>query len=133
MRARLPSRPRRSSTCHPRRVPVRVEIEVLQPLAFLAGAAGAGGGARWEYRFPTVVGVRYEGEPGRVPDAGKLDVDRSDAAGTPARLEVDLLVADGVPETTAPESSSHALDLRAAEGATKVALASPSRLDRDLV
>ena len=50
-------------------------FEVLQPLAFLAGVDA--GAPQWEYRFPTVVGVRYEGVAGRVPDAGRLDVDRA--------------------------------------------------------
>src|SRR5262245_4397056 len=53
-------------------VPVRVEIEVLHPASFLVEAKGEG--PRWEYRFPTVVGVRYQGQPERVPDAEKLDV-----------------------------------------------------------
>ncbi len=112
-------------------VAVRVEIEVLHRASFLADAAGEG--PQWEYRFPTVVGVRYEGEPERVPDAERLDVDRADTAGTPARLEIDLLLADGAPEITDPRSTSHDLSLRVEGGTTRVGLATPARLDRDLV
>src|SRR5258705_5037809 len=66
---------------------VEVAVEVLHPLAFLAGVDAAG--PQWEYRFPTVVGVRYQGTPGRVPDADRLEVDRAEAAGTiPARVEL---------------------------------------------
>ncbi len=112
-------------------VPVRVEIEVLHPLAFRVEAGTDG--PRWEYRFPTVVGVRYEGAPGRVPDAGRLDVDRADGPGTPVRLEVGLVIADGTPEGVAPLSPGHELAVSGQDGATRIALASPSRLDRDVV
>jgi Ca-activated chloride channel homolog len=56
---------------------VQVEIDVLHPLAFLAAVDDAG--PLWEYRFPTVVSVRYQGAPGRVPDKDRLDVDRAGA------------------------------------------------------
>ena len=49
--------------------------------AGLPAAARPGAPPEWEYRFPTVVGVRYQGDPGRVADAERLDVDR-DAGGT---------------------------------------------------
>ena len=67
-----------------------ITIEVLHPLAFLPG--GSEQGAEWEYRFPTVVGVRYEGAAGRVPDADRLEIDRSDAGGSaiPTRIELAL-------------------------------------------
>src|SRR5207249_11383631 len=86
---------------------VRVEIEVLHPLAFLPGAASPGPGPEWEYRFPTVVGVRYEGAPGRVPDAERLESPRAAAAGTPVRLEAEIFSADAVPEMWSPRSPSH--------------------------
>jgi Ca-activated chloride channel family protein len=66
---------------------VVVEIEVLHPLAFLPGGL-------WEWRFPTVVGVRYQGAPGEVPDAERLDVDRASGDGTPVRVDVEV-AADG--------------------------------------
>jgi Ca-activated chloride channel family protein len=67
-----------------------ITIEVLHPLAFLPGVSEQG--AEWEYRFPTVVGVRYEGAAGRVPDADRLELDRSDAGGSaiPTRIELAL-------------------------------------------
>ena len=117
--------------CLPPGVEVQVEIEVLHRLAFLAALAGEG--ACWEYRFPTVVGVRYEGQPGRVSDAKALDAPRADTNGTPVRLEVDVLLADGTPELCAARSPSHELSLRLEGSATRVALAKPAPLDRDLV
>src|SRR5437867_5230707 len=142
---------------------VRVEIEVLHALAFLPGvespgpesrgaeAPGSGAprresqgaespakastspGPEWEYRFPTVVGVRYEGAPGRVPDADALESARADAAGTPVRLEAEIFVADALPDRVSPCSPSHSIASIAEERGTRVSLASPSRLDRDLV
>src|SRR5439155_12377607 len=70
-----------------------VRIEVLQALAFLP--ADGDEPPRWEYRFPTVVGVRYQGAEGRVPDTEKLDVERAAGEGAPVRMEASLLVADG--------------------------------------
>ncbi len=77
----------------PPKTAVEVEIRVLHPMAF-HGVSGDNPAAEWEYRFPTVVGVRYEGEPGRVPDRDRLDVDRADG-GTPVRLTLDLAIGDG--------------------------------------
>jgi Ca-activated chloride channel family protein len=138
-----------------------LEIEVLHPLAFRQADGGAaarmgdgagdatdegvaGGnaedaaddatarGARWEYRFPTVVGVRYEGGPGRVADAPRLDVER--ATRTPARLELELDIADGSAAALAPRSSSHAIDGTGGDAErTRVRLAAPAPLDRDVV
>jgi len=62
-----------------------IEIHVLHPLAFTPNK-------EWEYRFPTVVGVRYHGEPGRVEDSKKLDPDRADEDGTPVRASFELRV-----------------------------------------
>ncbi len=111
--------------------PVQVEIEILHPLAFRTEAADAG--PEWEYRFPTVVGVRYEGTPGRVVDAETLDVPRADGEGTSVHVDLDLFIADGVPEAMAPRSPSHELDVRGEGCGACVALASPPRLDRDIV
>jgi Ca-activated chloride channel homolog len=108
-----------------------VEIEVLHPLAFRSAAAGEP--AHWEYRFPTVVGVRYEGEPGRVGDSVKLDVDRADAGGIPVRLSFDLVVGDATLQAGAPKSPTHPILLKALEGGARVSLAEGAPLDRDLV
>jgi Ca-activated chloride channel family protein len=108
----------------------KIEIHVLHPLAFRPPTGDQA--ANWEYRFPTVVGVRYEGAPGRVPDAAKLDVDRADG-GTPAHLELDLLLADGNPEALKPASSSHGVRVEAGETDCKVCLDEAAPLDRDLV
>ncbi len=110
---------------------VRVEIEVLHPLGFVPSEGPES--ARWEYRFPTVVGVRYQGEPGRVPDAGRLDVDRAVEGDIPTRIELDLMVADGSPAAMAVVSTTHDLQCAAEAGATRVALRAGARLDRDLV
>ncbi len=115
-------------------VPVSVEIEVLHPLAFLTGGGSPDSDRpQWEYRFPTVVGVRYEGAPGRVPDAELLDVDRADDAGTPVRASLDLLIFDGSHDSIEPRSSSHDLLFAPAEGGTRTSLATSAYLDRDLV
>jgi Ca-activated chloride channel homolog len=76
-----------------------IEIEVLQPLAFLP--SGNNQISFWEYRFPTVVSVRYEGDG--VPDAQVLDADRG-KKGIPARLEATLLIADGPADRVQPHS-----------------------------
>lgn len=121
--------------------PVEVEIRVLHPLAFLPGDGvrdadepglprleerdpGAGSGwrrgvprgvSRWEYRFPTVVGVRYMGAPGRVPDAQGLDPDRAEG-GVPARLTLDLQLVDA-PAAAGVASPSHPLRVVEEDGA----------------
>ncbi|HEY6572441.1 MAG TPA: VIT domain-containing protein, partial [Candidatus Eisenbacteria bacterium] len=59
----------------PARTNARIEIEVLHPLAFLLGIEDHA--PVWEYRFPTVAGVRYEGAPGRVKDADRLEAPRA--------------------------------------------------------
>ncbi len=107
-----------------------VEIEVLQPLAFLP--AGKEEPARWEYRFPTVAGVRYQGAEGRVTDAEKLDVDRA-AAGTPVRLEASIDIADGSAGEIQPHSPGAPIRLEACERGTRVILGEKIKLDRDLV
>ena len=108
-----------------------VEITVLQPLEFVRPEGN--GRAEWEYRFPTVVGVRYEGEPGRVPDRELLDADRAGGEGTPVRLELGLLLVDGPAGEIEPNSPSHELDVQGAEGGARVTLGRATRLDRDVV
>jgi len=110
---------------------VRVEIDVLHPLAFLAAVDETG--PLWEYRFPTVVGVRYEGAPGRVPDRERLDVDRDTAGGIPTRVGLSLTVADDVVTGGGIASPSHGIVCVANAVGTHVTLAEDARLDRDLV
>jgi Ca-activated chloride channel family protein len=111
-------------------VEARIEIRILHPLAFRPPTGE--GTATWEYRFPTVVGIRYEGAPGRVPDAGALDVNRADG-GTPVRLELDLRLADGDPDALNPQSSSHKVVVSSAVPGCHVNLDEAAALDRDLV
>ena len=87
---------------------VHVEVEVIHPLGFVPTDGQTPG--QWEYRFPTVVGVRYEGEPGRVPDAGALDVDRAGQGEIPARIELDLTISDGLPNAIDADSPTHDID-----------------------
>jgi Ca-activated chloride channel family protein len=108
-----------------------IEIEVLQPLLFLP--ADGKEAPAWEYRFPTVAGVRYEGAPGRVPDAEKLDVDRPGSEGTPVRLEASLLIADGPGEIIRPCAPWQKVDVENDGGGARVALREGMKLDRDLV
>jgi Ca-activated chloride channel family protein len=108
-----------------------VEIEVLQPLAFLNGNEVTV--PRWEYRFPTVVGVRYEGAPGRVPDAERLDVDRDGDGAIPTRVEFELEVAERDKSALKIDSPSHDLDSSTSGAVTTVRLANVARLDRDIV
>jgi Ca-activated chloride channel family protein len=108
-----------------------IEIRVLHPLAFVPRTGEHD--PSWEYRFPTVVGVRYEGGPGRVSDADKLDVDRADGEGTPVHLELDLLLADGDPAALEPRSSSHDVRTAVADNGCRVSLGEAAPLDRDLV
>jgi Ca-activated chloride channel family protein len=107
-----------------------VEIEVLHPLEFHAAADAHD--PVWEYRFPTVAGVRYEGAPGRVPDADRLDVDR-DSGGIPTRMELMLSIAAAAMEHGRIVSSSHAIDVSDAPGEAVVRFRTGERLDRDIV
>ena len=76
-----------------------ITIEVLHPLAFLLDVGELG--PSWEYRFPTVVGVRYEGAAGRVPDADRLEVDRATGSGAiPTRIELTLTTVDDAGAST---------------------------------
>ena len=117
--------------CLPPGETAEVEIEVLQPLAFLPADGAVP--ARWEFRFPTVAGVRYQGAPGRVPDADRLDADRASGAGTPVRLEAALVIADGSASEIQPHSPGRELDLENLPGAVRITLREPMKLDRDLV
>jgi Ca-activated chloride channel family protein len=107
-----------------------VEIEVLHTLAFLPGTTN--GQSCWEYRFPTVAGVRYEGDKDRVPDAGRLDVDRA-AEGLPVTLEATLLIADGAADQVQPYAPNQGLSIQGEENGTRVALEKGMPLNRDVV
>jgi Ca-activated chloride channel family protein len=102
------------------------EILVDQKLAWLAEGA-------WEWRFPTVLGPRYMGEPGRVEDAAALNVPY-DVAGIDTRAHLELTIADAIP-SGAPSSPSHQLRPDRVGSETRVELSDPSgaRLDSDIV
>ncbi|MBZ5497402.1 MAG: VWA domain-containing protein [Acidobacteriia bacterium] len=117
--------------CLPPGETAEVEIEVLQPLVFLPAVGEMP--ARWEYRFPTVPDVRYEGAPGRVPDAANLDVDRAAGEGTPVRLVASLFVADGSAALLHPHAPGQVIDLEDHQGGVRIALRDEMKLDRDLV
>lgn len=113
----------------PAGVPVDLRIEVLQPLGFLPAAGDEK--PRWEWRFPTVVGVRYQGGADRVADADRLDADRAAEAGTiPVRFELALRIAGVSAAVTSP---SHQLVCEPGTEHTQVSLAERARLDRDLI
>ncbi|HEB52755.1 MAG TPA: VWA domain-containing protein [bacterium] len=107
---------------------VVVELEIDQPLAWRSD------GNEWEYRFPTVVAPRYQGEPGRVADATRQAVDIADGP-LPQRLELRLDIADRIADGTTPTSPSHPLQHSAPpDGPLQVTFADRSvRLDRDVV
>jgi Ca-activated chloride channel family protein len=115
----------------PPRTRVEVEIDVLQPLCFLAAIDGHT--PQWEYRFPTVAGARYQGAPGRVADAGRLDVDRDAAGNIPTRVELEITIDDPSDSGLGIDSPSHEIALDADAAATRVRLARGERLDRDIV
>ena len=119
---------------------VQVSIDVLHPLAFLtpelppivgdmiAQVYDARRVPNWEYRFPTVVGVRYHGAAGRVPDATELSPDRGAAGSIPVRMGFELGIGDALPAL--PTSPSHTIE-HAAEPSYVVIHGQP--LDRDVV
>lgn len=108
------------------------ELVIDQPLRWLEEGC-------WEWRFPTVVGARYQGAPGRVADADKLQVpvSQSSAAGGQGlgvRASLALTIGDGL---TGPVSSpSHEIQAVAERltETTEVRLeGGGARLDRDVV
>ena len=111
----------------PPRSTVVCEVTVDQRLAWLDEGA-------WEWRFPTVVGARYLGAPGRVADADKVRVEASDKP-LPHRLALELTVADAIPSGHMPESPTHPTDVVRGDGAAVVNLrdGEGARLARDVV
>ena len=100
------------------------EVVVDQPLRWLEEG-------RWEWRFPTVVGPRYMGGEGLVPDADALTVDLSPKA-LKTRMSLTLVIAD--PDCIAVDSPSHTLSVTGDEVREVRFGGDPSvRLDRDLV
>jgi Ca-activated chloride channel family protein len=88
----------------------------------------------WEWRFPTALAPRYQGAPGRVPDAGRTAVAVADGPLAP-RLSVSLSVRDALAPGKRPESPSHEMSFTAAGGLLRAALAAEegAPLDRDVV
>jgi Ca-activated chloride channel family protein len=116
----------------PPKTKVEVSIDVLHPLAFLASAGPTrAAGPEWEYRFPTVVGVRYHGAPGRVPDQQALSPDRGEPGDIPTQVELALTLAEA-PGARAHSPSHSILCDTTGEGAV-VRFAQGERLDRDVV
>ncbi len=111
----------------PPRTEVVAHITVDQKLRWLAEGA-------WEWRFPTVIGARYAGAAGRIPDAARVVVEVLDGA-PPARAELEANVRDALADGTEPGSPSHAVRVRRNEDAYAVQLADDrgTSLDRDLV
>ncbi len=111
----------------PPRSTLVAEVTVDQRLAWLDEGA-------WEWRFPSVVGPRYLGAEGRVPDADRVRVEVADRA-LPHRMELALTVADAIVGGYKPASTSHALEVtRGDDGVTATFRdGAGERLDRDVV
>lgn len=106
----------------PPRTTVVAEITVDQPLRWLEEGC-------WEWRFPTTVGPRYLGAPGKVADAAAISVPvASHGVGVRATLSLDL--EDGL--TGPVESPSHPIQSCTA-GTVAFEGQGAVRLDRDVV
>ncbi|MEQ9541371.1 MAG: VIT domain-containing protein [Deltaproteobacteria bacterium] len=107
---------------------VRVEVVVDQKLVWIAEEG------QWSWRFPTVVGPRYMGEPGRVKDAARVTVDVADGP-LPTTLTLDLVIGDVVLNGRTPASPSHAMTATEEGLRRRVRLDAEARaaLDRDFV
>ena len=101
---------------------VVAEIVVDQKLRWLEEGA-------WEFRFPTVVAPRYQGAPGRVPDAPKLEVPVAEK-GVSARSSLAFLIADACRGTI--ESPSHRVRSEK-DGSDTTVRFDEAHLDRDVV
>ena len=88
----------------------------------------------WEWRFPTALAPRYQGAPGRVPDADRAAVAVADGPIAP-RLSLALTVRDALAPGKRPESPSHSMSFTAAGGLLRATLAAEegAPLDRDVV
>ncbi len=105
---------------------VVAEITVDQRLDWLPEGA-------WEWRFPTAVAPRYMGAEGRVPDAGRLQVEVAEH-GLPARLTLSLEVADAPVADGVLASPTHAIRTSREGQARRATLAAEAGapLDRDV-
>ena len=124
----------------PGKTKVEVTIDVLHPLAFeraritdprellCSDIVPGADQSHWNYRFPTVVGVRYHGTPGRVGDSEALSPGRGEAGQIPVRMGFTLTIADGMFEYA--QSPSHRIEQ---DGEAVVRLFEGEALDRDIV
>lgn len=102
---------------------VVVALTVDQKLAWLPEGA-------WEWRFPTVIGPRYQGGD---ESERNVTVDVNDEP-LPVRATLALRIEDRLADGRRPESPSHPLRTQTGLDATEVTLADGGvRLDRDLV
>ena len=88
----------------------------------------------WEWRFPTVVAPRYQGDPGRVADAQRVTVDVADGP-LPVAVHLALSIRDPLGGAHEVHSPSHTLTIAAAVAGHEVRLLDEAgaALDRDLV
>jgi Ca-activated chloride channel family protein len=88
----------------------------------------------WEWRFPTALAPRYQGGPGRVPDAAETAALIADRPIAP-RLTLSLIVRDALAPGRRPESPSHEAIFASEGGALRATLAAEdgAPLDRDVV
>jgi Ca-activated chloride channel family protein len=107
----------------PPRAEIVAELTIDQRLIWMNEGA-------WEWRFPTVVSPRYQGAPGRVPDAAQNVIEVADAP-LPIRVSMALSIGDTIVSGRRAESPSHAL--RVSEGQVTFAEDQGARLDRDVV
>lgn len=107
---------------------VVVEVVVDQKLVWIAEEG------QWSWRFPTVVGPRYMGEPGRVKDAARITVDVADGP-LPTVLSLDLIIRDAVVANRIPESPTHPMTTEAEGLQRRVRLGAEAgaALDRDFI
>lgn len=83
---------------------ISIEVKVDQKLSWRAGEGA------WEWRFPTVVAPRFQGEDGQVTDAVKNQVPVADLPNgrhLPARASLELTLGDAL--SGAPSSPSHGI------------------------
>jgi Ca-activated chloride channel family protein len=108
---------------------VVAELTIDQRLTWLAENEGGA----WEWRFPSVAGPRYQGAPGRVADAGKIDIAVADAP-LPITLKLSLEIRDAL-HGGKPSSPLHAIHAVERGQRWEVGFSDETgvRLDRDVV
>ncbi len=106
---------------------VQVQITIDQPLHWLADSGA------WQWRFPAVVGIRYQGAPGQVKDADQLAMPVS-VEPTGVRMGLHLRVRDDLAPGAAISSNSHTLHKSDdAQPVLRFAEEGGARLNRDVV